>query len=100
MHHYTEHLTGEKLTRSEVVRKKSNEERLRNVKYQQLKNQYSSSVNSITVDPYHQRKLSMQLNTVSGEQIDPNSTSNQWKEFTGFVNRGDRVKSRPHGTTQ
>ena len=42
----------------------------------------------------------MQLNSASEEKLDPNSTSNQWREFTGYVNRGDRVKSKPHGTTQ
>ena len=45
MHHYNDHLKAEKLTRNEIIRKKSNEGRLTNVKYQQLKSQLSSSAN-------------------------------------------------------
>ena len=43
MHHYNDHLKEEKLTRNEIIRKKSNEGRLNNVKYQKLRSQLSSS---------------------------------------------------------
>ena len=31
--------------------------------------------------------------------MNPSSTSNHWNHFTAYANRGDRVTSKPHGTT-